>query len=221
MTEIDKWLSDYSRVILDAFGARVLFIGIQGSRGRGEASEQSDIDVVLILDKVGFSDLELYRKITASLPHRELLCGFVSGRDELQAWDRADLFQFFFDTRNIYGDLKDIIPTPSKEDARRAVSIGACNIYHACSHNYLHEMSADILAALYKSARFVLQAKHFCETGEYISRFSQLKDALDGRDKLILDTAMDISSITDDRLDGLSRQLLEWASQLIVCYKER
>ena len=37
----------------------------------------------------------------------------------------------------------------------RAIKIGACNIYHGCVHNMLHEKSEDILRGLYKSASFV------------------------------------------------------------------
>ena len=39
---------------------RIWFLGLQGSYGRGEAGDQSDIDVVIILDTVSASDLETY-----------------------------------------------------------------------------------------------------------------------------------------------------------------
>ena len=46
MLDIESWLSLWSRAVLDEFGDRVRFLGIQGSRARGEAREDSDIDVV-------------------------------------------------------------------------------------------------------------------------------------------------------------------------------
>lgn len=93
MFDLDVWLADYVRVMRSAFGGRVRFIGIQGSRARGEAAEGSDIDVVLILDRLDFDDLRRCREAAEALPHRELLCGFVSGADELRGWDRAVLFE--------------------------------------------------------------------------------------------------------------------------------
>ena len=45
---------------------------------------------------------------------------------------------------------------PFDESAvNRAIKIGACNIFHGCVHNMLHEKSEDILRGLYKSAAFV------------------------------------------------------------------
>lgn len=218
MINIEDWLSIYQQTVCKEFGGRVLFIGIQGSYARGEATDKSDIDVVLILDRLDFSDLEKYREITAGLPYRELLCGFIAGRKELEHWEKSDLFQFFFDTRDIYGQLQQFIPIPSFKDAKKAVLIGACNLYHACSHNYLHTANPEVLAALYKSARFVLQAKYFCESGRYLSESKELKKCLQGTDKLILETAMQAGQMNKQTLKENSSQLFEWSKELIARY---
>lgn len=44
----------------DTFGNRVWFVGLQGSYGRGEARDTSDIDVVVILDELSASDIGVY-----------------------------------------------------------------------------------------------------------------------------------------------------------------
>lgn len=75
MIDIQNWMRVYQKEICSHFGARVIFIGLQGSYARKEASYNSDIDVVLILDKVAMDDLIIYRKLVEQLPHRELLCG--------------------------------------------------------------------------------------------------------------------------------------------------
>ncbi|MEG1968257.1 MAG: nucleotidyltransferase domain-containing protein [Clostridia bacterium] len=90
MINLQEWLCAYQKAMNTAFGNRVLFIGLQGSYARGEATEKSDLDVVLILDRVTMADLNIYKKITATLPHSELLCGFVSGKMELTHWCRHD-----------------------------------------------------------------------------------------------------------------------------------
>ena len=61
------------------------------------------------------------------------------------------------------------------EDAvNRAIKISACNIFHGCVHNMLHEKSEDILRSLYKSASFVVQAIVFKQTGTYIKHQEEL-----------------------------------------------
>lgn len=57
MLDIESWLPLWSRAVLDEFGDRVRFLGIQGSRARGEAREDSDIDVVTVLDRLSLEGL--------------------------------------------------------------------------------------------------------------------------------------------------------------------
>ena len=52
MFNLDRWLDKYIEAVDAAFGARIVFIGLQGSYARGEAHEGSDIDVVLILNSL-------------------------------------------------------------------------------------------------------------------------------------------------------------------------
>ena len=85
------------------FGERIRFLGIQGSYGRGEATAESDIDVVLLLDGLQLEDLQAYDEAVSALPMREKLCGFVGGWEELIHWDKADLFQFIQDTITFAG----------------------------------------------------------------------------------------------------------------------
>lgn len=94
MFDLDRWLDKYIEAVDAAFGARIVFIGLQGSYARGEANEGSDIDVVLILNSLTLDDLTLYKNAIAGLEERTKICGFVSGTEELKAWDKADLFQF-------------------------------------------------------------------------------------------------------------------------------
>ena len=39
------------------------------------------------------------------MPDRHLLCGFGGGVDDLNVWDKADLFTFMYDTKPIYVNL--------------------------------------------------------------------------------------------------------------------
>lgn len=138
---IDSWIKDYQKAVESRFAGRVWFIGLQGSYGRGEATELSDIDTVLILDHVSANDLQIYSSLLDTLPNREKTCGFVSGKEELLAWEPSDLFQFYYDTIPIVGTLDLLLERIRLEDIRRAIRIGACNVYHMCAHNLVHETS--------------------------------------------------------------------------------
>ena len=189
MLDIKIWMAAYVQAVRAAFGDRVRYIGLQGSRGRGEASDASDIDVVCILDTCSLRDLEAYRAAVADLPDRDKLCGFVSGTAELAAWDGADLFQFRHDTTDWYGRLAGLLPPENEEDARRALHTGACGLYHLCCHNFLHGRSREAVAEAYKSAVFLLQAKTYLEQGVYCRRRAELARCLTGIDLEILQTA--------------------------------
>lgn len=207
MIDIKSWISLYKETVLKVFGERVLFIGLQGSYARGEASDKSDIDVVMILDKITIEDLNIYKNAINSLDYRELICGFVSGKDEISNWCKYDLFQFYMDTITVYGELP--VSAVSIEDARNAAVAGACTIYHLCSHNYLHEENPKMLAELYKSAFFVLQAKHYFEEGKYIKNREHMKQCVKGLDFAVLE-----NSDSED-FKKSSALLLNWSSDII------
>ena len=110
MIDISNWMNSFLKALNETFGDRVWFVGLQGSYGRGEATETSDIDVVVILDELSAKDIEAYNRMLNTLSHRELICGFLSGKDELLNWEPSDLFQFYYDTKPILGNLDALLP---------------------------------------------------------------------------------------------------------------
>ncbi|HJB30818.1 MAG TPA: nucleotidyltransferase domain-containing protein [Candidatus Oscillibacter excrementavium] len=216
MLDIKIWMAAYIEAVRAAFGDRVRYIGLQGSRGRGEAGPDSDIDVVCILDTCALRDLETYRAAVADLPDRDKLCGFVSGAAELAAWDPADLFQFRYDTADWYGHLSDLLPPEQEGDARRALHAGACGLYHLCCHNFLHGRSVETLAEAFKAAVFLLQAKVYVEQGVYCRRRADLARHLTGADLEILQTAQSLKAgECREDLTALTDRLLTWCRGVI------
>lgn len=209
--DIDLWLEAFLEKLKELFGERLMFFGIQGSYARGEQTGGSDIDVVVILDRICGDDLTAYRRMLDSLEEKDLVCGFVAGWDELMGWERSDLLQLYLDTRPVFGSF-DRIASFTADDIRRAVLSGACALYHTVSHNFLHARDKDMLAGLYKSARFTVRMKHYLESGEYISNMSRLSDMLpDGSDDRRI---LELASCIDD-FDSCSMILLEWAGKII------
>ena len=45
------------------------------------------------------------------------------------------MFQFYYDTTPILGSLDELLDKIAEVDIRRAIRIGACNVYHMCAHN--------------------------------------------------------------------------------------
>lgn len=216
---IAAWTNEFAAKVNDIFGERAWFIGLQGSYARGEASETSDIDVVVILDELRIDDLKVYRDILDTLPNRELICGFISGKDELLNWETSDLFQFYYDTTPIKGTLDCLLENIDKKAVKRAIKIGACNIYHACVHNFVHEKSEDILRSLYKSALFVIQAVWFYETGKYIKSKTELQNAI-VPPSAVLTTALNLKNGADVKFEEMSELLINWAKTCIRGYTE-
>ncbi|MFD1174856.1 nucleotidyltransferase domain-containing protein [Paenibacillus puldeungensis] len=218
---IEDWIDELVSKIKDEFGDRVAFIGLQGSYQRKEASDSSDIDIVMILDELAMSDLKKYRAIISQMPYKEKACGFISGRNEILCWEKSDLFQFYHDTQPIYGSLDDLLSLIDKADIKRAIKIGACNLYHACCHNFIYDNSSEMLAALYKSAFFILQAKYFDETNQYLSSKAEMMTHVEGIDKEILKICMDRNRLTvmdEADLGPYYEKMFSWSSDLIQVY---
>ncbi len=166
MPDITQWLSDWRAAIFAEFGEeRVRFLGLQGSRARGEAREDSDIDAVLILDELRPGDIPRYAGCTAGLPERDKLCGFVAGERELRCWESSELFQFYYDTRPVFGSLDFLLPGIDREAARRSARILAGNVYHGAVHLLLNGQGGP--EELRKSALFALRALRWLETGVF------------------------------------------------------
>ena len=214
--DIQVWLEQFREKLTVLFGDRLMFLGLQGSYGRGEQTAASDIDVVVILDKVGFEDLSAYRGLLDTMEHRELICGFVAGWGELEHWEKSDLAQLLYDTHPIVGSLERVWALLSDEDIRRAVLIGACGLYHACSHNFLHARDGATLAALYKTARFTVRMRHLMRSGNYIASMGELARNVPEEDRHLLEIAGSITGEEDEETFGhYSRLLLEWTSEVI------
>ena len=216
MIDIDVWMTHFTEGLLQRFGDRVWFVGLQGSYAREEATEQSDIDVVVILDKLSVSDIEAYDELLDAQPHRNLLCGFLSGREEITKWEPADLFQFYHDTRPVKGSLDALLVLIDEKAINRAIKTGLCNLYHACVHNMLHDKSEAILMGLYKSSSFLIQAIAYRESGRYWRKQSDLLNVVLPEERKILENFYRIKSSkrTDFRRD--SEELFGWLQQWIL-----
>lgn len=215
MIEITTWVKQFLKALDETFQKRVWFVGLQGSYSRGEATETSDIDMVVILDELSVLDIQAYNKMLDTLSHRELVCGFLSGKKEILNWETSELFQFCYDTKAIKGNLDELLQMVNRDTVKRAIKMGACNIYHGCVHNMLYEKNEEILKGLYKSASFVIQAICFQQTGNYISFQKNLLSVISIEDRAIIQTFLDLKNGGNIDFKEMSEMLFNWSKKWI------
>ena len=215
MIDIATWMQNFLQTLNETFRDRVWFVGLQGSFARGEATETSDIDVVVILDELSATDIQTYNDMLDTMTHRELICGFLSGKKEIMNWEPSDLFQFCHDTTPIKGSLDEVLTLIDEKAVNRAIKIGACNIFHGCVHNMLHEKSEDILRGLYKSASFVVQAIVFKQTGNYIKHQEELLQAVSSNERGIIETFLSLKKGGTVDFTPMSETLFAWSKKWI------
>jgi predicted nucleotidyltransferase len=216
MIELEPWLARFSRGLRETFGERVWFAGLQGSYARGEATESSDIDLVVVLDALNTDDIASYDAMLDSLDHREQVCGFLSGKEELLHWEPSELFQFCRDTKPLVGSLDKVLAIVKPCDIDRAIRAGACGIYHACIHNMLYEKDEGILRGLCKTAAFVIRATTCRHTGKYCERLDELLQYADASDKEIVQAYIALKADSAVDFARASEMLFSWAKGLIL-----
>lgn len=221
--DINAWMAALTGKLEALFGDRLLFLGLQGSRGRGEARQDSDIDVVCVLDSLTLDDLAAYRRALSGMPDGELACGFVCGLPELTVWPDYDLLALMLDVKPVKGSLRELIPLPGRRAAREAVLYGAASLYHGICHQYLYGAGGlEDLRELYKGAFFLLRMAWYLETGAWPPTGRALSMALEAGGQTealeILTTHLNWDSPTPGGLEQRCGRLLAFAAALLTHY---
>ena len=162
MIDLKTWKPAAMAAVKEAFGERLLCLGLQGSYLRGEATADSDIDLLVVLDQVTIDDLDAFHAAMRSLPDGERAVGFTCGRAELAVWPAYELYQFEHGTEVWLGDLHTLLPEYDEDDIRLGARVSVANLYHMVNHTYLttcdidETARTDALKALLKAFFFSL-----------------------------------------------------------------
>jgi len=192
MFDLDKYLADLILNCRSAFGERLLYMGLQGSWLRGEARENSDIDVMVILDQFSVQDMDTYREILKGIGFYERSCGFICGKEEMKRWNPLEVCQLRHTTRDLLGVLTDYLPPATREDEINYVKLSLGNLYHELCHRYIHadmNKNAARFRGTCKSVFYLIQNLHFLESGCFFLRKRELKEAVGDEDRIILELA--------------------------------
>lgn len=197
------------RKLRERFGDRLLFVGLQGSYRRGEATEDSDIDILTVLDTLDLDDLASYRDVLRTLPEGEKAAGFTCGQRQLRTWPAFELFQFLQDTDAWHGDLRPLLPVIRREDTVIGALANVSGLYHRTAHTFLAgdpaQRAAD-LKELCKGLFFAMQLTEYIRHGAYARSRRELLSLLPDAEAELLRQSMAIPTAPDRMFNAL----LQW-----------
>lgn len=186
---IDNYMENLISRCKEAFGNRLLYVGLQGSWLRGEATENSDIDVMIVLDGFSVEDMKTYRDILKEIGWYEKSCVFICGKNDLANWNPLEVLQLKYTTKDLLGKLEKLLPPATRQDEINYVKISLGNFYHEICHRYIHggdEKSRKKLRASSKQLYFVIQNLHYLESGNFLLKKSDLKESVSAQDREML-----------------------------------
>ena len=216
MFDINCYLQKLIKECKNTFVNRLLYIGLQGSYMRGEATDKSDIDVMIILEDFSVADMDVYREILKNLGNYERSCGFICGREEMLRWNPLEVCQLRQTTKDLFGELKGFLPPATRKDEINYVKLSLGNVYHELCHRYIHGDRSNNIAALRgtgKSLFFLIQNLHYLESGS----FAVTKQALKGQVSEADRTVLEMTELQDDTdFDAAFRTVFHWCQDAFI-----
>ncbi len=216
--QVESYMQSMVEALKKCFSQRLLYVGLQGSYLRGEATENSDIDVVVILEELTAQDLAAYREIISGFDQPEKSCGFICGRREMQNWNPLEVCNFLHGTKDYYGELAQYLPKYSATDVANFVKLSVGNLYHEITHRYIHadaQNNKRKLPYAYKNVFFILQSLYYLKTEVFHPTKNELMKHLSARDKEMMDRAARLAHGDDFDFMGEFSPLLTWCQELL------
>jgi len=197
MINIETYIAQLIGLLKQKFPSRLLYVGLQGSYLRGEATDNSDIDIMVVIDELSVADLSKYRAVICSMEHYEKSCGFICSREDLANWNPLEICHLLNSTGDCFGVLAELVPAYTKQDIQNFVKLSLNNLYHGICHRYIHaEENQDVaaLAADYKGVFFILQNLHYLRHETFIPTKAALLQLLGGKDQAVLQRSVALNS---------------------------
>lgn len=215
MLNIAHYMDQLVSLLLEEFGERLIYVGLQGSYRRGEADADSDIDVMAVLDELQWQDLVRYKKVIGQTECADKSCGFLCGKTELANWNACEICQLVHETKDCYGELKPLVPRYTPDDIKNQIKIITGNLYHALCHQTVHAETPTDLHSLYKSVFYILQNLVYYRTGRYILTKKELLPCLAGRDRAVLETALTLKTQRAFDPELAAKLLFYWCQETL------
>ena len=218
MIHIDEYICQLTDLLKMSFGARLMYVGLQGSYLRGEATPNSDIDIMVVVDDLSVDDLTEYRRLIESMDHADKSCGFICSRRDLMNWNPLEIGNLLNGTKDYFGVLKDLVPAFTEADIRNFIKLSINNIYHEICHRYIHaepQKSEQYLSGTYKGVFFVLQNLYYLEHDAFIGSKAELLPLLCGKDKNVLERALELNAGVNFNFRDSFELLFTWCQETL------
>jgi len=218
MINIENYIAKLIPSLQQCFGGRLLYVGLQGSYLRGEATNSSDMDIMVVLDRLSVSDLDAYRDVIHSLEHEDKSCGFICSGEDLSNWNPLEICHLIHSTKDYFGVLRDLVPVYTEQDIRNFVKMSINNMYHEICHRYIHgdaEQNRTLLPYTYKGVFFILQNSHYLRCGEFIGTKRELLSKLEGRDRTVLERSLEFSAGIEQDFQESFEILFHWCQETL------
>ena len=218
MINVDDYLEKLVNLLKRRFGANLLYVGLQGSYLRCEATETSDIDIMVVLDQLTAEDLTTYRSSIQSLDYADKSCGFICSKTDLLHWNPLEMCHILHTTKDYFGILSELLPEYTDLDIRNFVKLSINNLYHEICHRYIHsEENRDIskLTGSYKSTFFILQNLYYLKHRIFAATKAELLLLLKGKDHAVLERSVELSAGFVLDFDESFDLLLTWCQNTL------
>ena len=219
MLRIDKYVDELIILLKDAFGERLMYIGLQGSYLRNEETKNSDIDIMAVIDNLSVEDLKTYQKALVSVGNFDKSCGFICGKADLEHWNPLEICHLLNTTKDYYGELKKLVPAYTIEDERNYVKLSLNNLYHEICHCYIHagrEYNVMNLPITCKSVFFIMQHLYYLKSGDFVSTKRELLECVQDEDKIVLELSISLQDHTDYDFDTAFLVLFNWCQNALL-----
>lgn len=197
MVDIESYIERLITLLKDCFGVRLAYVGLQGSYLRGEATEHSDIDIMVVIDGLSVSDLDEYRATIQSLEHFDKSCGFICSKEDIANWNPLEICHLLNCTKDCFGVLGEMVPAYTEDDIRNFVKMSVNNLYHEICHRYIHaDLNKSIakLPGTYKGVFFILQNLYYLTHGKFVATKAELLQCLEGKNREVLERSVALNS---------------------------
>lgn len=219
MIVIETVLLQLTERLRQALGDKLIYVGLQGSYLRGEATPASDIDIMTIIDGLNASDLATYRSIIRSMDHADKFCGFICSRTDMLHWNPLEICHLLHCTQDYFGTLRNLVPPYTEADIRSFVKMSLNNLHHEISHRFIYadaETNNACLPGTYKGVFFILQNLYYLRHGEYHATKSAMLQAAKGKDRTVLERAMELAKGEPCNFDESFQLLFDWCHETLM-----
>ena len=218
MVDIESYIGQLIALLRDCFGVRLTYVGLQGSYLRGEATDNSDIDIMVVIDELSVSDLDAYRFAIQSLEYFDKSCGFICSKEDMANWNHLEICNILNGTKDYFGTLKELVPAYTDKDIRNFVKMSVNNLYHELCHRYIHADRNKSIAKLpgtYKGVFFILQNMYYLTHGKFVATKAELLQLLDGESRAVLERSLSLNNGGEYDFEESFELLFTWCQEIL------